>query len=102
MQVLHVGSIAAVEKRSQSKSRIGVLAGHLQIPEWVTIVDRADYAGERIPATHYLALFVPYDRQNKAETMKRGSFLTRAEDHSLRVLRGHEMRKTRKEPWRAR
>src|SRR5262245_39589668 len=37
VQVLHVGSIAAVEERGQSESRIGVLAGHIQIPEWVTI-----------------------------------------------------------------
>jgi hypothetical protein len=29
MQVLHIGSIAAIKERGQSKSRIGVLAGHV-------------------------------------------------------------------------
>src|SRR5262245_2453389 len=53
--------------------------GTCQFPEWVTIF--ADWAGarRRIPAAHYLALFVPYDRQNKVETMKPESLLCRGD-----------------------
>ena len=39
--------------------------------------DFVDWAGRvrgANPGRDYLALFVPYDRQNKAETMKRESF----------------------------
>src|SRR5882762_7147242 len=70
--------------------------GTCQFPEWVTIVDWAGRGGERIPAAHYLALFVPYDRQNKAKTMKRESFFRQM------LSSTRETRQMRKEPWLAR